>query len=383
MLSVNCIEKKEIINKKNEPNSSHNSDDNTTGKIRKEKEINKNIKLYKDKEAIIKYLKVQCPEFFEKFELLDFLNSGGFGSVMTALPKIKNDLNKKQQKKIVAIKFLNFSNSSEKNEIKHSEILIHGTLKHKNIPPIYGYYKIKENSCIVMNYEKYGDLEHFRKKVIKNNYLSQTFLCYILGGLCEAVYYIHTHNKIIHMDIKQQNILIDEYLNIKLTDYSVSINYKNLKKITLPKVGTCYYMSPEVLNKETISVENASKIDVYSIGVLLYRLAFNDYPFNLTEVDCKNYPQIALNIKENELKFPKDEKAKKPFLNLLKHCLDKDINKRYNINQLMNDPWYKGYQIILNEKEKLYSASKFVVDLLVDNIREFNEYIKNLEKKEI
>ena len=61
------------------------------------------------------------------------------------------------------------------------------------------------------------------------------------------------NNKIIHMDIKQQNILIDDFLTIKLTDYSVSINYKKAKDtITLPMVGTCYYMSPEVLNKKTI-----------------------------------------------------------------------------------------------------------------------------------
>ena len=64
----------------------------------------------------------------------------------------------------------------------------------------------------------------------------------------------------------------------------------------------------------------------------------------------------------------------------MKNCLNKDINKRYNIHQLVNDPWVKGYKIILDEKEKLYNAGKFVVDLMVDNILNFNEYIKNVEK---
>ena len=63
---------------------------------------------------------------------------------------------------------------------------------------------------------------------------------YILGGICQAVLYIHTHNKIIHMDIKKQNIIIDDYVNIKLTDFSVSLCYKDMKKIKLPLVGTCY-----------------------------------------------------------------------------------------------------------------------------------------------
>ena len=59
--------------------------------------------------------------------------------------------------------------------------------------------------------------------------------------------------------------------------------------------------------------------------------------------------------------------------------MNKDIKQRYDIYQLMNDPFVKGYQIILNEKEKLYNAGKFVIDLMVDNIINFNEYLKTLE----
>ena len=183
------------------------------------------------------------------------------------------------------------------------------------------------------------------------------------------------------MDIKQQNILIDDFLTIKLTDFSVSLNYKSSKDyINLPMVGTCYYMSPEVLNRKRILVSEASKIDIYSLGVLLYLLAFYDYPYKLNEVNSKDYPQIAKNIEIFDLEFPKDTGHSKVFIRFLKNCLNKDIKKRYNINQIMRDPWIQGYQIILNEKEKLYNAGKFVIDRLVDNLIEFNEYIKNLEK---
>lgn len=380
------VEKKDTIDFiKKEKTFSKNSNDNTADKENKEYEEEKYKYLMscKTQESLVKYLKQHCPEFIEKFELSDYLKSGGFGSVVTAFPKIKNNSNKKKPKEI-ALKFLNLSGySKEKKEIKHSEILIHGLLKHKNIPAIFGYYKIKENSCIAMDYCQYGDLENFKKKILKRNDISQTLLCYILGGLCEAVHYIHYHHKIIHMDIKQQNVLVDDYLNIKLTDFSVSISYKNKNKISLPKVGTSYYMSPEVLNKKTISAENASKIDVYSIGVLLYRLAFNDYPYKLREVETKNHAKIAKYIEENELEFPEDDLISNPFLNLLRHCLDKDITKRYNIFQLMKDPWYQGYNIILREKENLYNAGTFLIDLMMDNLWEFNEYVKNIDKNEI
>ena len=62
--------------------------------------------------------------------------------------------------------------------------------------------------------------------------------------------------------------------------------------------------------------------------------------------------------------------------NFMKKCLDKDIKQRYNIHQALNDPWMKGYQLILNEKENLYNAGKFMIELLVDNIKPFNDYVK-------
>ena len=64
------------------------------------------------------------------------------------------------------------------------------------------------------------------------------------------------------------------------------------------------------------------------------------------------------------------------FKNFVRKCLEKDIKNRYNIYQAMNDPWIKGYQIILNEKECLYNAGKFMIEIMVDDIKAFNDYIK-------
>jgi serine/threonine protein kinase len=366
----NTIEKKMEEKKQEQINNNTNSVMSTTPKSLHD--------IYNDIEELNKYLIQNAPDFYEKFELLEFKKCGSAGSVLKAQTKLKVH-NSKAKPKIIALKFL-FNSNKSKKEINHQEIMAHGTLKHKNIPQIYGYYKIGDNSCIAMEYSHYGDLENFKKKVIKRAPLSESLICYILGGLVEAVYYIHTHNKIIHMDIKQQNVLVDDYLNIKLTDFSVSVCYKNMKKIDLPHVGTCYYMAPEVLRKETINASDASKIDIYSIGVLLYLLAFGDYPYELANVDNKNYDQILDNVEKKELIFPKDNDCSKVFLNLIKNCLNKDLKRRYNIFQLMKDPFYQGYKIILDEKEKLYNAGKLIIDLMVDNMANFNQYIKEKEK---
>ena len=171
-----------------------------------------------------------------------------------------------------------------------------------------------------MEYNRYEDLRKFQRNILNRKQLSETLISYIAGGIIEALYYIHIKNKIIHMDIKPQNILIDEFLNIKLTDFSISINYKKLNCINLPMAGTPYYMSPEALNKREILASEASKIDIYSLGVLLYNLAFYDYPYKLNDVDSKDFTQIAKNIKKKNLEFPQDNGLSKAFLDFLKNA---------------------------------------------------------------
>jgi serine/threonine protein kinase len=390
MKIIDIKKENEIFNKKKDISCSENKDKDKD-KIYSLKS-NSSKDQFQDLIETQKYLSTYCKEFNEKFELLELIKSGSAGAVFRG--HLRN--NTRQNSKQIAFKFL-FDNNREYHDIKnkekktneksrkkdkfqHMEISIHGMLKYKHIPEIYGYYKIENSSCIAMEFNKYGDLENFKKKVLKRASLSETLVLYIAGGIIEALNYIHTNNKIIHMDIKQQNVLIDDFLTVKLTDFSVSINYKKIKEyIDLPMVGTCYYMSPEVLNKRRISVNEASKIDIYSLGVLLYLLAFYDYPYNLNDVGSKDYAQIAKNIAQKELEFPQDTGHSKLFINFLRNCLNKDIKKRYDIHQVMKDPWFKGYSIILNEKEKLYNAGKFIIDLMVDNLLTFNNYLKEQE----
>ena len=316
----------------------------------------------------IKYVKnnilKEDKKFNENFELLNSIKGGSCGAVyMGKLKKYKKD---------IAIKIMKKDNSTK------NEVSVHAKLKHHKIPSLYGFYPLGKNySFIAMEYQKFGDIDNFKKNTIKRSCFSETLINYITGNIVEGLFYLHK-NHIIHLDIKAQNILVDDCINFKLSDFSISIKYDPKKKfINLPLVGTCYYMSPEVLDKKKISVDDASKIDIYSLGVLLYYLAFDDYPYELKNVNHKDFKGILNNIKEKELIFPEKTGHSDLFRNFLKKCLDKDITKRYNINQVMNDPWFKGYQKILNEKENIYNAGKFMCEMLVDSIKSFNDYINS------
>ena len=69
------------------------------------------------------------------------------------------------------------------------------------------------------------------------------------------------------------------------------------------------------------------------------------------------------------------------FIDFLKKLLEKDIDKRININEALNHDWIKGANILFEEKEKMYNISNFLIHLITENILNFNEYIKKAEKK--
>jgi serine/threonine protein kinase len=335
------------------------------------KEHFKNINNMKD------FLKEGCQDFNNNFELLNFVNSGSCGVVFEG--KIKKTPNKRVGLKFLMGKILDEKRDKNASQKKLKELYFQKKLHHKNITGLYGFYEIKNCSCIAMDYAKYGDLEYFQKKLIQKKYLSETLIAYITIQILEGLQYCH-QCKIIHMDIKQQNILIDENLNIKITDFSVSQSYEQYKegsKFNLPLAGTSLYMSPEVLAKEEIDIEDCNKIDMFSLGTLLYNSAFGQFPYQLEYSDRKNFKGIHDKITQKNLIFPNIKSYSILFKNFLRGLLNKNIKNRYSIHDALEDPWMKGTKLIFKEKEKMHDLEKFLINIVTDNIKSFNDYLRN------
>ena len=182
------------------------------------------------------------------------------------------------------------------------------------------------------------------------------------------------------MDIKQQNILIDENLNVKLADFSVSFSYEKFNendKITLTLSGTSLYMSPEVLLKSQIDYEDCSKIDMFSLGVVLFNLAFEKFPYELDYSYRRNFALILDKIKKQKLIIPENKKYSALFKKFLRSLLEKNIKNRISIYEALDDPWIKSADLLIKEKEKLNDIEKFLLNMITDNVRSFNDYLKN------
>ena len=285
------------------------------------------------KDDLNQYLEVYLPKFGENYELLEHIGNGSTGYVYKG--KIKNH----KTNQLFSFKFC--LNKRDKKSNYH-EIINQKNLHHISI------------------------------------ILSETFINYLAKPILEALNHMHKF-KLVHMDIKKGNIILDSELNPKLIDFSSTVSFEKSKPnetIKLPLIGTGRYMAPEILNEKKIEIKYAEKIDVYSLGVTLYNLTFGCYPYDLNKAKGNDYEKIKQKVNNNNLIFPTGFYISDKYKNFLTNILEKDYKKRYNIKEALEDQWIKGWDIINEEKENIGILENFIIELISDNIREFNLYIK-------
>ncbi len=326
------------------------------------------------KENIQNFFNEKYSEFSENFELSDFIGCGSEGYVYKGFYK--------KNKRPVAIKFIKMKYNKNKEKLNtriNQEIDICKKLHNINIIETYAHVKINDNyNFYILEYGKNGDLEYFLKYLLRRSLISETAINYFCKQILDGLNYLHKKCKIVHMDIKPSNILIDSTLCAKITDFSVSCSYKHFDSnnlVKFPFVGTSKFMPPEIINETIMKVKEAEKIDIYSLGSTLYYLFFGYYPYKLNEVKGKDYDNILEKIKNENLEFPIERKISILFKDFLNKTLEKDYNKRINIKDALNHPWIKASQAIFNEKENLGNLESFLIKIITDDIPNFNNLI--------
>lgn len=310
------------------------------------------------------YIQNYGPEYLRKFRVEDYLGKGSESHVYKArfIGSNKNFCLKVIKK-------------NKKYKININELIISKRMKHKNIVNLLCYYTDpnKEYDFILMELGN-SNLSHFLWSVLKRNTFSETFLCMIAFQVLEALWHLNMC-KIAHLDLKPQNLIINEFLDIKLIDFSVSLDYGKVDKdtIKLPYVGTPSFMSPEIIENKRIRLKDLQKVDLFSLGITLYVLGFGAFPFNIKADDND---EVILNKMKSGWRVENINNIfSKHFIDFLNGLLEIDMNRRMNINQALNSYFIKGAEIIINEKEKTYNANIFLTYLLTDHIIPFQEYI--------
>ena len=325
------------------------------------------------------YINNNYNKFNEEFELVKFLSNGSAGYVYEGIYK-KSKNKQKYAFKFCIKRLLKEKNEGKKIEEKNNyiEISIQKKLHQKNINQILAFFKIDKYSYFsVSELGKYGDLDNFSKNLLKRNTLSETCINYFAKLILDGIEFIH-RCKIIHMDIKPGNILIDSDLNPKIIDFSASCTYSSFKPDDLAKfpfIGTSKFIAPEIINGTHMKIKFAEKIDIYSFGVTLYHLIFGIYPYNLNDLKNNDYKEIFKRIQNEELQFPSDTKISEMLKDFFKGVLDKDYQKRFTIRQAQNHPWIQASKILEDEKLNTFCQENFLIKLITDNVPNFNKNI--------
>uniref|UniRef100_A0A8C5RW80 non-specific serine/threonine protein kinase n=1 Tax=Laticauda laticaudata TaxID=8630 RepID=A0A8C5RW80_LATLA len=262
------------------------------------------------------------PEDF--WEIIGELGDGAFGKVFKA--------QNKETKVLAAAKVID-TKSEEELEDYMVEIDILASCDHPNIVKLLDAFYYENNLWILIEFCAGGAVDAVMLELERP--LTEPQIRVVCRQTLEALHYLH-ENKIIHRDLKAGNILFTLDGDIKLADFGVSA--KNTRTIQRRDsfIGTPYWMAPEVVMCETSKDRPYDyKADVWSLGVTLIEMAEIEPPHHEL-----NPMRVLLKIAKSEPpSLAQPSKWSADFKDFLKKCLEKNVDARWNITELLQHPF--------------------------------------------
>ena len=263
----------------------------------------------------------------EKYDIGEIIGKGSYATVKVAINKNNNE---KYAMKIYDK--LKLDNSFIKNCIK-SEIEVLKLINHKNVAKLIEDINTENQIIIIQEFIKGFSLRDYYNKEIKGkkNISPEIYnvLKKIFKQIFEAINYLHQKD-ISHRDIKLENILMNNNYEVKIIDFGFGLYNPSHKKIDF-FCGTPKYIAPEILNGNGYLGEKA---DLWSLGVLIYKIYCDSYPFN-----GRNKRELYFNIKKGKYKIPVN--ISNNIKNIINNLIVVDPMQRINCEIVLQSPWLK------------------------------------------
>lgn len=248
------------------------------------------------------------------------LGQGGFGAVFKAVHLETGEA--------AAVKFVSKSSFVGFNDLQrvYQEIQSLRELRHPNVIRILGTADHPDNVCFFMEFCAGGELRGYVERKV---FLSEDESRHFFKQLVRAVHYIHG-KKIIHRDLKMENILLDAAQRLKIVDFGLA-GYVAHNERTITDAGTEAYLAPEVYNG-TSDQTDPYKLDVWALGVILYALAHGKLPFSRPDKEtCDRLASDSLPTYKEDLSSG--------FRRIVRVQLIPKPAKRASVNDLSLDSW--------------------------------------------
>ncbi|NXE40473.1 STK36 kinase, partial [Ptilorrhoa leucosticta] len=276
----------------------------------------------------------------ENYHILEMIGEGSFGRVYKG--------RRKHSAQVVALKFIPKVGRSEK-ELKNlqREIEIVRDLHHPNIIQMLDSFETAKEVVVVTDYAE-GELFQILED---DGSLPEDQVQTIAAQLISALYYLHSH-RILHRDMKPQNILLGKDGVVKLCDFgfarAMSIHTMVLTSIK----GTPLYMSPELVEERPYD----HTADLWSVGCILYELFVGTPPFYTNSI----FQLVSLIIKD-PVKWPMTMSP--VFKSFLQGLLMKDPHQRLSWPELLSHPFIAGRVTVIDDTEEHGVSNPFTTKL--------------------
>lgn len=253
----------------------------------------------------------------QKYHLLSQIGTGATGNVFTAV-----DIKTSEK---VAIKMIDIRRQVKKILIL-TEISVMKNKKHPNVVNYYDSYLVEGTQLwVIMEYMQFGPLTDLVTTLV----LREGQIAVIVRETLKAIEFLHS-NKIIHRDIKSDNILLSLDGQVKVIDFGFCAQLDNMDEKRRTFAGSPYWLSPEIITRKAYD----TKTDIWSLGILIIEMLEGAPPY-LNEAPLKAIYLIASRGKP----AINQEKLSPELADFLDKCLNTDPEARATATELLSHPF--------------------------------------------